>query len=155
MLKLAGADGAELSLEILGYEFPEIETGEDAEWLLISAVVKCPEGNWKFRAPCLETVDLPPLAAWFKETKLGGPHREIGFIEPAISFEQVTGGHSVKALFSHEGAPPWYLGEERCGKLFELEFLIELNDFGAIAINLENVARKYPIRTKEFRSRVA
>ena len=62
MMRLVGSDGTLFEMSIVGYQFPELRTGDDANWLVIRGNVVHPRGEWTWEDPCLETKDVRHLA---------------------------------------------------------------------------------------------
>jgi hypothetical protein len=151
-MNLIGKEGEELHLEVLGYQFPENTDDEwDSEWLIIAGDVSCARGGWKFRDPCLCTFELQALAAWLRDVRIGGPEREIGFVEPNLRFEHIEGsaGDFLLVAFSQECSPPWATEGERYGEGYALSFPFSLNDFVVASAALENMLLKWPVRTRK------
>jgi len=58
-MKLIGQESEEFRLQVVGYEFPQTTEDEwDSEWLIVAGEVSCARGRWKFRDPCLLTLEL-------------------------------------------------------------------------------------------------
>jgi len=152
MMKLIGKEGEELHLEVLGYQFPGTEDDEwDSEWLIVAGSVWCARGRWKFRDPCLCTFELRALVDWLRDVPVGGPEREIGFLEPNLRFEHVESpeGDVLLVAFSQESSPPWASEGERYGEGYALLFPFSLSDFVTASAALEKMLLKWPVRTRK------
>jgi hypothetical protein len=150
-MRLVGKEGEELHLEVLGYQFSETKDDEwDSEWLIISGLVSCARGRWKFRDACLCTFEVQALAAWLRDVRVGGPERELCFTEPSLRFEHVetSDGDQLLVAFSQECSPPRSTDDERYGEGYTLSFPFCLNDFAAASAALESMSLKWPIRTR-------
>jgi hypothetical protein len=73
-MKLRGTDGTQFELEVVGYQFPEIDPDPhevDANWLNIRLSVRGPDRSWAAIEPCLETCEVADLAQWFEAIAAG------------------------------------------------------------------------------------
>ena len=62
---LAGLEGNELELRVVGYQFPDDDTDPwDSNWLLVSVRVVSPAGTWEVVDPCLTTWEAKHLVRW-------------------------------------------------------------------------------------------
>lgn len=151
-MQLIGQEGEKFRLDVVGYEFPEITEDEwDSEWLIVAGEVSCARGRWKFRDPCLLTMELEALASWLGELQAGGAEPELVFIEPNLRFKHVEGieGDAVSVAFSQEASPPWANDSERYGNGHALTFPVSSNDLGAASTALLGMLLKWPIRTRK------
>ena len=100
-MRLTNLDGtASFDLEILRYQFPELEHSDwDSNWLEVSGKVVTPARSWEFLDPCLLTMEAHDLANWLaavvadKQTDA-----RIFFTEPNLSFELVAADSEVIEL---------------------------------------------------------
>lgn len=61
-MTLEGHDGS-CELSIAQYQFPTREKRDlDANWLVVEGRVTLPDGEWRFRDPCLTTFEAARLA---------------------------------------------------------------------------------------------
>lgn len=108
-----------LELEIAGYQFPDIEAGNDpldpdswdSNWLIIKGTVRTDDDTaWSFEHACLTTWEITELAAWFHNVAAGfvsplragargsedgsldesTPETWLTFTEPVLSFAVVV-----------------------------------------------------------------
>src|SRR5437016_14442085 len=62
---LRGRDGSELQLDVVGYQFPDIEADPwDSNSLLVAVRVVSAQGTWEAVDPCLTTWDAARLCRW-------------------------------------------------------------------------------------------
>ncbi len=120
---LEDANGSELELNIIGYEFPDAvpkpgEMDYDANWLFIAIKVKSPQGSWEDRDPCLLTWEADQLAKWLEGMSKDLPFVSYQtFMEPNLDFrivEHTDDRFVVRVGFGLEFRPPWndtYRGE--------------------------------------------
>lgn len=105
-----GLDGlTRFSLRVGGYEFPGLQSSSneyDANWLFIHGVVEHGTDRWAFHHPCLLVEELDRLITWVGS--LPKPTESAAsFIEPLISFEEVTGKPwHVRVILRGEAVPP-------------------------------------------------
>ena len=151
-MRLIGQEGEEFQLEVVGYEFPGIIDDEwDSEWLIVAGKVSCARGRWKFRDPCLLTMELEALASWLRDLRSGVAGPELDFIEPNLRFTRVQGseGEAISVAFSQEASPPWASEDERYGDGYALTFPFSLNDLDAASAALLGMAIRWPMRTRK------
>ncbi len=102
-----GVEDSWLELDIAGYQFPEITTGWDANWLMIEGRAAIHGSEWAFVDPCLLAQEVLQLAKWLES--VGNPGQlslACFFTEPNMDFQLNTPG-SIRINFSHECLPPW------------------------------------------------
>lgn len=139
---LTADDGTGLSLSIVGYQFPKLDTEPyDSNWLMVSLAVKHPEGSWKETDPCLLTFEVEQLADWLEAVAQG---RKVdatrGFTEPNLSFKLVEG--PARWLVIHFADWP---GSER-GQ--DLTLPLDELDLQAAASSLRQQLAQFPQRAK-------
>ncbi len=131
---LSSENGDRFALDIVGYQFPDIDGGFDGNWLNIRIDVTIQQGSWSVTEPALLTVDVLGLAGWFEElvtasalnttrtvttaglddydslmASLGAPGG-LSFDEPnlAFSLEEADADHiRLRVSFELECRPPW------------------------------------------------
>jgi len=64
---LSSENGDRFALDVVGYQFPDIDGGVDGNWLNIRIDVTIPQGSWSATEPALLTEDVLGLAGWFEE----------------------------------------------------------------------------------------
>lgn len=86
-MRLAGQEGNELELAILGYQFPEISTDPwDSNWLLVGVRVVTPHGRFEVIDPCLTTWEAKNLVGWLvSAVGHAGELGPAGFAEPNLT----------------------------------------------------------------------
>jgi len=147
-MNLYGQDGASFDLGIEGYQFPEVADDYwDSNWFFVRGQVRCSQGDWTFRDPCLTTFELRELADWLDSVAAGRPSSTIcSFTEPNLDFEyRPVPAASIVARFTHESAPPWQRGDDRLGG-FALSFDVVLNDLARSASQLREMLAMFPER---------
>jgi hypothetical protein len=140
---------ASFQLQVLGYQFPSATNEDwDAEWLLVAGRVECSRGRWKFDDPCLLASELKGLATWLRDVPVGGPEREISFMEPNLRFEHVetAAGDALLIHLSQESAPPDATDDERYGSGYSLHIPFSSINFMEAASAVEKMYMQYPVR---------
>ena len=114
---LAGLEGAELELHVVGYQFPADDTDPwDSNWLLVSVRVVAPAGTWEVIDPCLTTWEAKHLVRWLVNAAARDPDAApVTFTEPNLTVmaEAKPGDPNrvlVRACFQLELRPPWARG---------------------------------------------
>ena len=70
MINWTGVHGEMFQLDIVDYQFPEIEDGYDANWLVVEVEVSNELGSWKKQDPCVLTWELHWLSKWLNNLEL-------------------------------------------------------------------------------------
>lgn len=151
-MKLEGINGEHMTVKLVGYQFPEISTGWDGNWVLADVRVNDPRGNWAFVDPCLTTWEVERLAQWIDDIAAGrDSEHEWTFTEPVLAFQirPYGRGRTLRALFDLEGAPPWRPRQMRSGG--SPSFI----DFRASPSDLADAARALRESLAEFPARGA
>jgi len=91
-MKLKTLEGMAFELEIVGYQFPHMETEEyDSNWLMIRIDVSHPKGGWASTDPSLLTYEVADLAEWLEAVYNGeSVDPEMVIIEPNLEFQLVV-----------------------------------------------------------------
>jgi len=121
---LAGLEGNELELRVVGYQFPfDLTDPWDSNWLAVSVRVVSPDGTWEVVDPCLTTWEAKHLVRWLVNAAARDPDAAapVTFTEPNLS---VTARHKpadpnrvlVRVCFELELRPPW-MGATGAGEL--------------------------------------
>jgi len=114
---LAGLEGNELELRVVGYQFPYDATDPwDSNWLLVSVRVVTTEGTWEVVDPCLTTWEAKHLVRWLVKAAARDPADvPVTFTEPNLSVMARPKPDDarrvlVRACFELELRPPWVGG---------------------------------------------
>jgi hypothetical protein len=94
-------DEVELRLQIVGYEFPHIQSGADANWLFVRLHLKSKGESFRKDHPSLEVHDLLRLSDWFESLCKGDIPKtvDLGFVEPNLEF-RLLGADETQIRFS-------------------------------------------------------
>jgi hypothetical protein len=146
---ILGAPRLRFALSVEDYQFPGMvgAPGDfDPEWLRIHGRFECENGTWEFSDPCLLTSELTSLAEWLREVPVGGPKRELSFLEPNIRFEHVEGieGDELYVWFSQEASPPWATWEEKVGNGVSICIPFADINFSVAADSVESMCKSFP-----------
>jgi hypothetical protein len=111
---LAGLEGNELELHVVGYQSPDDDTDPwDSNWLLVSVRVVAAAGTWEVIDPCLTTWEAKHLVRWLVNAAARDPSAEpVTFTEPNLTVmaqAKPDDPHRVvlQACFQLELRPPW------------------------------------------------
>ena len=112
-MELKSSNGMEITLDLLGYQFPKL-LGEpyDSNWLRVQVRAVHPRGAWTSVDPTLLTYEVAALADWLELAAAGGPTSlpRLTFTEPNLQFEATAtpeGIQVVRVMFELESRPPW------------------------------------------------
>jgi hypothetical protein len=83
-MKLTSTDGIELSFLIKGYEFPQVKSGLDSNWLKLNLQIKGRGINLNQTDPCVQSSELGELIRWLMRLMLGN-------LEPNQYWEPIKG----------------------------------------------------------------
>ncbi|MEO8288130.1 MAG: hypothetical protein ABI670_17010 [Chloroflexota bacterium] len=145
-------NGSSLHLEIVGYEFPDMDNvAWDSNWLRIHMSVTLPEGAWSITHPFLLTQEVKDLADWFDAVDAHvQAEKEIGFVEPNLSFDVIYGANKESYLrvhFAAECLPPWARKSEYGTEDVFADLPLSEIDLHAAADSLRHQLSIYPQRT--------
>jgi hypothetical protein len=150
-MKLSSKDRCSVvELQILGYEFPHLETKEyDSNWLVVAGNVTHPRGSWHFTHACLLTYEAEQLASWMEavaDAKL--PSDYCAFIEPNLEFRAVlnTDRPILRVYFGLEARPSWATHAVDDAQDIFVEFAIEDLDLRSIVQQWRTELSAYPQR---------
>ncbi len=114
---LAGLEGNELELRVVGYQFPDDETDPwDSNWLLVSVRVVSPAGTWELVDPCLTTWEAKHLVRWLVNAAAHDPaatpatFSEPNLVVTARAKPADANRVLLRAAFQLELRPPWARG---------------------------------------------
>jgi hypothetical protein len=149
MLELISDDGSRFTMDVLGYQYPDIEDDEwDSEWLTVVGNVSTSRGKWAFRDSCLTTFELQSLVEWFRTLEQARPGSSMDFTEPNLLFKKDAEGGALIVSFSQEAAPPWATESERYRDGTSVRLLVSADQLVAAVRALEQFRDRYPIRTR-------
>jgi hypothetical protein len=152
-LILEGPHPNRFALEIVGYEFPDLEDdrfGWDSNWLRIRIEVTTERGSWTSIDPSLLTTDVALLADWLDAAETGREaDRLCWFVEPSLSFELVERGPQgalLRVWFELESRPPWarkdFVSTPDCA----VDLTVGTAELGRAAAALREQLRRFPPR---------
>ena len=145
-MKLTSTHGHALSLSILRYEYPEIESENyQANWLVVQIQVQHPGGSWSGSHPSLLTYEVAELADWFDAIASGKDDPENQrFIEPNLHFQYDRIRGMLRVRLDHEYRPPWApdINDEEVW----MHFPVGSVDLRAAAKSLRGQLEQYPQR---------
>jgi hypothetical protein len=146
-MRFTGA-GIELSIDIVGYQFPSMHEGFDSNWLMVAGTVTHPKGSWQFTEPCLTTFELDRLATWFDGVVEGRPEPEsVYFTEPSLEFSYVCEPEpAIDVILSHECVAPWLDAHPEINDGFTLRFLLSRNNPSQLAASARRLLQNFPVR---------
>lgn len=140
---------------VVGYEFPDLSTGSDANWCQVKVKVVQDDKVFETIDPALETYDLIKIQQWFKDLsqKRLPKYAHLEFIEPCMSFEFASHNEdkvNIAIHLNYELKPHFDLIQfgikyESWKMIFELT----QNDFENILMGLERTTKMYPIRSEK------
>jgi len=152
-MMLSGSNGSVFELDVIGYQFPTLETEEyDSNWLRIGIHAIHPKGHWRSVDPSLLTYELEHLARWFDSIGRGEPVQpDERFTEPNLSFRLVEGGPEGKVLrvyFELESRPGWARAEKAPAEDLWVEFPLAEIDLSSAARDLRAALARFPQRAE-------
>jgi len=113
-MELAGAEGNELGLSLVGYQFPDEAVDPwDSNGLLVAVRVVSPHGTWEVVDPCLTTWEAASLASWLAAVALSPKRPPPPVAAPNITVRARPAGPGRVGLrwtFELEERPPWVRG---------------------------------------------
>lgn len=148
MVTFNGMQDSTFVFDIENYQFPDAIDDLDANFLVATGHVTTDIGSWKWRDACLMSDDLPRLAEWLRA--LRGPwwYRRYFFTEPGVYFvaKRHKGLLTVTIRFSGRMMPFWQRGTEKNRHSYLLVCPETLNDFDALADDVDALAKRWGVR---------
>ena len=149
-MELTIDNNCSFTMSLIGYQFPELEDGDDSNWLNVKIEVSHQQGKWSAVDPALLTYEVKWLIDWLRAVSDGKyDERHLWFLEPCLSFHlSPEKGDPDKLIieFAHEFGPPW--ATEDLDEEHQLVFSLSSIDLIAAAQSLENQLRRYPQRAE-------
>ena len=166
MISLQNENGQKLKIEILDYEFPniedlggpmtqdqmdelEIDKDYDANWLDVQFTCENATTQWDAVDPCLLTWELEDLMTWFfNMAEAVDPENittNLFFIEPCFTLYQKRlddDHYRVRFALSFEVAPP----NEAKGAEYYMDFNLSRKEIGSLANNIALALAEFPPR---------
>jgi hypothetical protein len=166
MINLENENGQKLKLEILDYEFPniedlggpmtqaqmeelEIDRDYDANWLNVQITAENQTTKWDVVDPCMLTWELENLLTWFvnmaEDIETENLATSLFFIEPCITLYQMRlddDNYRIRFALSFELAPP----NEARGAEYYMDFNLSRKEIAVLADNIAVALSKYPPR---------
>jgi hypothetical protein len=142
---ILASEDSSVRLRVVGYQFPDIIDDEwDSNWLIIDGSVSLAGREWRFRNPCLTTLEAKHLADWLDACAHGTAEVPYcGFTEPLLQFDLVD-PQTLRISFALEAAPPWARrGDAWTKHGFNLRVGPMLTQ---AATELRNQLRQFPVR---------
>ena len=141
---------ARLELNIVGYEFPELENEPyDSDWLNITIRVEHPRGSWTSTDPSLLTDEVERLAEWLEAVADGqSVDVEASFLEPNLNFVLVDsdGAKKVRVYFELESRPSWAAASWAGLADLWVEFAVVPEVLRSAAASLRSQLKRFPPR---------
>lgn len=160
MLKFYDKDhDIKLSFDIVGYQFPEITQGGDADWCNVALNLQQGEKSFNVIDPAIAAKDLPRLLKWFtdlSERKLPDASG-IGFLEPCFSFEFYNCKETTVRIgvrLNCEMRPNFYLDQLGYQPEDDEDYIVVFDltdkDFADNIQSLKTTMQQYPIRCSHY-----
>ena len=138
-----------LTIDTLGYEYPEASNKYDADWYMNIMVYRCPSKNISIKAPVIEGVLLDKLVLELSEFIEGKQVLiEFAFTEPELSFSiaQSSKGFIVKGEIMEEDESD----SEFVDRFISFIFDTDLDNIVLFHEALSRVLELYPSRYSDW-----
>jgi len=166
MIDLTNENGQKLKIEVLNYEFPnmedlggpmtkeqmeelDIDKDYDANWLDIKVTGENAATKWDVVDPCMLTWELEAMMTWFfnmaEDVEPENIATNLFFIESCITLYQMRlddDHYRIRFALSFELAPP----NEPTGAEYYMDFNLSRKEIGALANNIAAILAQYPPR---------
>lgn len=144
-----GIENQQVEIRVEGYEFPDINSSYDDNWLSIFIDVQTKNHKWQSTFPSLLTWEIEGLVEWFEtlaENKKPKWYKLNYFTEPNLSFEILNDYtdslKKFRIIFDLEFRPPNSDDDTN----YFIEFWASNEELKKIAKNFETELKKYPQR---------
>jgi hypothetical protein len=123
-----------LSLEVVGYQFPDApDPAERCSWHMISGHADCEQGSWRFCWQALTCDESPRVSAWLTDSadslrQRRGVPQPLHFTEPNLAFNAADADGKrlrIEVSFDLEFRPPWHRHGRQAGDSFSLTFTMD------------------------------
>ena len=139
-----------IQLELLGYQFPDLDDWWDANWLIVAVDAQCQGRHWRAENAALLTIDVAELADWLERAASGKDvPEELGFMEPCLTFTLDRSAAEAQALYldvAHELSPPWLEEDDRFGSGVRLQLSVDPVMLLDAAASLRRQLKSFPQR---------
>ena len=149
-MRLLAARDCALQLELIGYQFPALETEPyDSNWLNIRIQATHPGGKWTATDPSLQTSEVARLADWLDGIAKGeiSAPSDLSFTEPNLRFELIAQPTpTVRVYFELESRPTWASADIAGMDDLWIDFPVDSRQLSDAAANLRDQLRRFPRR---------
>ena len=123
-----------LSLEVVGYQFPDaLDPAERCSWHMVSGHADCEQGSWQFCWQALTCDESPRVSAWLTDSadslrQRRGVPQPLHFTEPNLAFHAADADSNrlrIQVSFDLEFRPPWRRHGRQAGDSFSLTFTMD------------------------------
>jgi hypothetical protein len=90
MIRWRGIHDELFELEILNYQFPEIQEGHDANWIMLGVNAKNELGSWSRQSSCMLAWELEWLHRWMRYVVHGQTDNTLVFLETDLKFQYIA-----------------------------------------------------------------
>jgi hypothetical protein len=157
MIKLSNEKfGISCEVSVEGYEFPEVHTGWDGNWLLVKIDIVENNKNFSKILPVITTFDIEKMAEWFEDIsrKTIPKNTTLCFLEPDLKFHFL--GYKepyiqIEVELNHGFKPKYILDcndEDDETSSISFELYSDLENCTNINKNIRAILLKYPPRGK-------
>jgi hypothetical protein len=155
-MKLANQHGSSFSLDIVGYQYSDLEDQFwDANWLFVQIQLQVSEQSWAVKDPCLTTFEVQLIIDWLQRLAVNGNgNKDLVFTEPTIQFKlnpAHNGKQSLRVIFR----PPPQGNTSQLKDNISLDFPLEQVPFSEIIENLQIQLDRFPQRVFRDRFQIA
>jgi hypothetical protein len=150
---LRGREGSELRLDVVGYQFPDVEADPwDSNSLLVAVRVVSSQGTWEAVDPCLTTWEAARLVVWLAALAARDASAvRRAFNEPNVRMS--VNGLSpdfelarVHTCFELETRPPWLPGPAAGRDTLCVDLDVPRAMVRDAAVDLARQLRRFPQR---------
>lgn len=90
MIRWHGLHNEYFHFQIVGYEFPQVTEGYDANWLMITMEAANEQGTWTRRCACLLTWEVTWLIHWLEQVVNGEAEPILSVSEVDLTFHSIS-----------------------------------------------------------------
>lgn len=146
----------ELDFSIKDYEFPDILSGWDGNWLVVQLECRYRGQVFKSKTPSITTHELKEICQWFKSIAVNTipEYTVLSFTEPNIEFRlfhNKSGKIRFGILLNAESKPPFSIQEFTIQPVdldedYVLVFENSFKEISTYATNFQNLLTDFPSR---------
>lgn len=140
-------NGSHFELTVIGYEYPESQDVDDANWLIVRIAAEYSGISWTAEDSCLRTFELVRLREWLESVKEGELiDSEIAFTENELGFRYESQSGVLAIILDFRFHPKGDAYDYDVDDEYVVEFHVTSKQLSSLIDSLDRYIRKFPER---------